>query len=102
MFGALAGIVHVDGAGERLGQYLLPPGDSISEPVFVARGEDAAEGEGWLLTVVWRAHENRSDLAVFNATDKQSTLVTFQARSVTLRIIPGSGCLQWMFRSKEA
>ena len=56
-------------ADTRLGRYLLPAGDTISEPVFVARGEDAAEGDGWLLAVVWRARENRSDLAVFNATD---------------------------------
>ena len=69
MFGALSGIVHVDGNGARRGQYLLPAGDTISEPVFVARGPDAAEGDGWLLAVVWRASENRSDLAVFNATD---------------------------------
>jgi carotenoid cleavage dioxygenase len=69
MFGALSGLVHVDGMGRRLAQHLLPAGDTISEPVFVARSEDAAEGDGWLLAVVWRARENRSDLAVFNATD---------------------------------
>ena len=69
MFGALSGIVHVDGKGKRLGNYLLPAGDTISEPVFVERGKDAAEGDGWLLAVVWRARENRSDLAVFNASD---------------------------------
>ncbi len=67
--GALCGIVHVDGKGSRLGNYLLPAGDTISEAVFVERGKDAAEGDGWLLSVVWRARENRSDLAVFNATD---------------------------------
>ena len=67
MFGALSGIVHVDGKGKRLGNYLLPAGDTISEPVFVERGKDAAEGDGWLLAAVWRARENRSDLAVFNA-----------------------------------
>jgi carotenoid cleavage dioxygenase len=69
MFGALSGIVHVDGRGTRLGQYLLPAGDTISEPVFVERSGEAAEGDGWLLAAVWRARENRSDLAVFNATD---------------------------------
>ncbi|MDB5615804.1 carotenoid oxygenase family protein [Tardiphaga sp.] len=69
MFGALSGIVHVDGRGKKLGQYLLPTGDTISEPVFVERGADAAEGDGWLLAVVWRAKQNRSDLAVFNAAD---------------------------------
>ena len=47
-------------------------GDTISEPVFVARGNDAAEGDGWLLAVVWRGRENRSDLAVFNATDVEA------------------------------
>ncbi len=67
--GGLSGIVHVDGNGDRLGRYLLPAGDTISEPVFVPRASDAAEGDGWLLAVVWRARENRSDLAVFNATD---------------------------------
>jgi len=72
MFGALSGIVHVDGNGKRLGNYLLPAGDTISEPVFVERGKDAAEGDGWLLAVVWRARENRSDLAVFNAQDVEA------------------------------
>ncbi len=72
MFGALSGIVHVDGTGKRRGHYLLPAGDTISEPVFVERGSDAPEGDGWLLAVVWRARENRSDLAVFNARDVQA------------------------------
>ena len=51
------GIVHVDGDGKRLGKYHLPAGDTISEPVFVERTKDAAEGDGWLLAVVWRARE---------------------------------------------
>jgi carotenoid cleavage dioxygenase-like enzyme len=66
---ALSGIVHVDGEGTRRGRYLLPLGDTISEPVFVARDDNAAEGDGWLLAAVWRARDNVSDLAVFNATD---------------------------------
>lgn len=72
MFGALSGLVHVDGNGKRLGNYLLPAGDTISEPVFVERSPDAAEGDGWLLSAVWRAQENRSDLAVFNAGDVEA------------------------------
>jgi carotenoid cleavage dioxygenase len=68
-FEALSGIAHVDGNGARKASYLLPDGDTLSEPVFVPRGPDAAEGDGWLLSVVWRAATNRSDLAVFNATD---------------------------------
>jgi carotenoid cleavage dioxygenase-like enzyme len=75
-FGALSGIAHVDGQGNRLGNYLLPEGDTISEPVFVERGKEAAEGDGWLLAVVWRARRNESDLAVFNASDVNAGPVT--------------------------
>ena len=71
-FAALSGIVHVDGSGARRGIYLLPDGDSLSEPVFVPRAANAAEGDGWLLSVVWRSSTNTSDLAVFNATDVES------------------------------
>lgn len=68
--GGLSGLVHVDpGTRTRRAQFMLAEGDTISEPVFVERRSDAAEGDGWLLAVVWRARENRSDLAVFNATD---------------------------------
>ena len=69
VFGALSGIGHVDGKGKRLGSISAADGRPVSEPVFVERAKDAAEGDGWLLAVVCRARENRSDLAVFNATD---------------------------------
>ena len=71
---ALSGIAHVDGAGNRRGRYLLPLGDTISEPVFVARDDKAAEGDGWLLAVVWRARNNVSDLAVFTLERGKSVL----------------------------
>jgi carotenoid cleavage dioxygenase len=69
LLGGMVGLVHVDGAGRRRGQYLLPAGDTISEPAFVPRSPDAADGDGWLLAVVWRARENHSDLVVLDATD---------------------------------
>ena len=72
MFGALSGVAHVDGGGKRRGKYHLPAGDTISEPVFVERGRDTDEGDGWLLAVVYRARENRSDLVVFNARDVEA------------------------------
>jgi carotenoid cleavage dioxygenase-like enzyme len=37
--------------------------------VFVPRAADAPEGDGWLLSVVYRGTEDRSDLAVFDAMD---------------------------------
>ena len=33
------------------------------------RRADAAEGDGWVLSVIYRGDEARSDLAVFEATD---------------------------------
>jgi carotenoid cleavage dioxygenase-like enzyme len=54
--------------GERR-MHTLPAGDVMSEPVFVPRHADAAEGDGWLLAVAWRAQERRSDLLVIDAAD---------------------------------
>ncbi|WP_431283072.1 carotenoid oxygenase family protein [Humitalea sp. 24SJ18S-53] len=46
--------------------FTLPDGDALSEAVFVPRGPDAPEGDGWLLTVAWRGNEQRSDLLVLD------------------------------------
>lgn len=67
ILGGLSGLMHVDSRGARRGRYQLPGRDTVSEPIFVPRSNDAAEGDGWLLAVVFRAAENRSDLAVFEA-----------------------------------
>ena len=67
--GAFNSIAHVDNTTGKRKLYELPMGDATSEPVFVPRSADAPEGDGWLLATIWRAAENRSDLAVFNATD---------------------------------
>lgn len=75
-FGAIAGrsragagldsLVWLDLARGARSRFTLPDGDGFSEPVFVPRGEDAAEGDGWLLATVWRAAKGRSDVAVFD------------------------------------
>lgn len=66
LFGSLA---CFDFQTETRQLYTLPAGDVISEPVFVPRADSAAEGDGWLLAVVWREAESRSDLVIFNAMD---------------------------------
>ena len=67
--GAFDSIAHVDNRTGVRKLYALPNGDATSEPVFVPRAANSAEGDGWLLATVWRAAENRSDLAVFRATE---------------------------------
>jgi carotenoid cleavage dioxygenase len=69
--GTFNAIAHIDQLSGKRGLYHLRNGDATSEPVFVPRSADAPEGDGWLLAVLWRSMENRSDLAVFNATDIQ-------------------------------
>lgn len=60
---------HIDlKTGKRI-LHSLPDGDATSEAVFVPRNENAAEGDGFLLAVVHRGAENRSDLCVFDAND---------------------------------
>lgn len=60
-------IAHIDLATRRVSIWHPGLGDFASEPVFVPRAPDAPEGEGWILTVIYRGAENRSDLAVFDA-----------------------------------
>ncbi|MCY1531015.1 Lignostilbene-alpha,beta-dioxygenase isozyme I [compost metagenome] len=55
--------------------HTLPPGDVVSEPVFVPRAPDADEGDGWLLAVVWREQTRRSDLIVLDARDLRAAPV---------------------------
>ena len=45
------------------------PTRAVSEPVFVPTSEGAAEGEGWLLCVVYDEGRDTSDLVVLDARD---------------------------------
>jgi hypothetical protein len=64
-------------AGQDAGLLVVPFGwnedcDRLADHFFRRIADPISNGtksHGWLLAVVWRARENRSDLAVFNATD---------------------------------
>jgi carotenoid cleavage dioxygenase len=60
-------IAHIDQSTGRRAAHVLPAGDVTSEPVFVERSAKADEGDGWILAVVYRGSENRSDLVVLDA-----------------------------------
>ena len=66
---ARAGLAHIDLQTGRTALYQPPLGDYCGEPIFVERSASASEGDGWVLSVIWRGADNRSDLAVFNAAD---------------------------------
>jgi carotenoid cleavage dioxygenase len=66
MFDALG---HIDFKTGKRVLHVLPEGDATSEAVFVPRSAEAPEGDGWLLSVIHRGGENRSDLCAFEAQD---------------------------------
>lgn len=60
-------LIHLDLATRKRSEHALPEGDAVSEPVFVPRHAQSAEGDGWLLATVFRGNEHRSDLVVYEA-----------------------------------
>lgn len=62
---------HFDEAAEKLNFWYAGPDSAPEEPCFVPRSADpnanAAEGDGWLLTMVGRRAENRTDLVILDA-----------------------------------
>jgi len=61
-------IAHVDHKTGKRAMHVFADG-LPGEPVFVPRKEGAAEGDGWLVTTVYRPSEDRSDFVVFDATN---------------------------------
>jgi all-trans-8'-apo-beta-carotenal 15,15'-oxygenase len=68
-FGSILKIDHATNAPSR---HDFGPGQIAGEPIFVPRFPDAAEDDGWLLTVVYSAPEHRSRLVVLDARDLES------------------------------
>ncbi len=62
-------VAHLDFRTGKKAMHVLPLGDATGEPVFVPRHPSAAEGDGWLVAVVYRGNEDRSDFVVFDAGD---------------------------------
>jgi carotenoid cleavage dioxygenase len=60
-------IAHVDLKTGKRTSYCFAAGDAPGEPVFVPRSADALEGDGWVVAVVYRGAEDRSDFVVFDA-----------------------------------
>jgi all-trans-8'-apo-beta-carotenal 15,15'-oxygenase len=61
------GLVHVDLESGVEDIYRFPEGEFCSEALFAPKGPEASEGEGYLLTIVYRSSSRTSHLAVFDA-----------------------------------
>ena len=62
-------LAHIDLKTGRRTMLEYDAGDAPGEPVFVPRSAAAAEGDGFVLSVVYRGAEDRSELQVFEAQD---------------------------------
>lgn len=58
---------HFDEAAQKLKFWYAGPDSAPEEPVFVPRSARAPEGEGWLLTMLGRRRENRTNLVILDA-----------------------------------
>lgn len=58
---------HWNAQSGKLDFYYAGPDSAPEEPVFVPRSPSAAQGDGWLLSIVGRRAENRSDLVILDA-----------------------------------
>lgn len=58
---------HFDEAASQLNFWYAGPDSAPEEPHFVPRSPGAPEGDGWILTMVGRRAENRTDLVILDA-----------------------------------
>lgn len=59
-------VAHLNEANGKLNFWYAGPDSAPEEPIFVPRA-GAPEGEGWILTIVGRRAENRTDLVILDA-----------------------------------
>lgn len=85
IFNSDADIGRIDLGTDRTDRYSFGPGTNVHEPQFVPRTPDSPEGDGWLLVIVNRLRENRSELAVFKALDLAAGPVALYDVGVRLR-----------------
>lgn len=67
IFNSDADIGRADVHTGAIDSYSFGPRTNVQEPQFVPRTPDSPEGDGWLLVIVNRLDENRSELAIFDA-----------------------------------
>jgi carotenoid cleavage dioxygenase len=62
-------IGHYDEHADKLAFWYAGPDSAPEEPLFVPREAGSPEGCGWLLSIVGRRSENRTDLVILDALD---------------------------------
>jgi carotenoid cleavage dioxygenase len=63
----MRGIVKYDRLSGRLDRHSLPEGDQNSEPIFVPKSAGSDEDDGFVITCIYRAATDTTDVAVLDA-----------------------------------
>ena len=58
----------------------MRPGRFTSEALFIPRQPDAAEDDGWLVSVVYNANSGRSEIALVDALSMDKEVATASLR----------------------
>jgi carotenoid cleavage dioxygenase len=59
-------IVHFHHSSKTRRTYLVPDGDIVNEAIFIPKS-DGKEGEGYLISLVYRGQQNRTDLLILDS-----------------------------------
>lgn len=93
------GLVHYDHqTGKRKLREFRPGTWTTPEPAFVPRTPDAPEGDGYLLCLLYREDENRSDIEVLDTQDITAEPVA--TVKLPTRVVYGAHC-QYMARNPD-
>ena len=65
-------LAHLDQDTAEISYFYPGPNANTEEPVYVPKREDGPEGDGWLISVVGRRDENRSDVIILDSLDFSS------------------------------
>ena len=72
----LQAILKLDWQTKERQLYSFAPQGYVSEPIFVSKSGAKREDEGWILTMVYDAGRNRSDVVILDAQDLSGDPIT--------------------------
>ena len=62
-------IAHIDFKTGKRAVHAMAAGDVPGEPIFIPKSDTAVEGEGFLVALIYRGAEDRTDFVVYDAMD---------------------------------
>ena len=78
IFHALNGLAQHSHKTGKTEYYYCGDDSSVQEPVFVPRSANAPEGDGWVMALVERVKENRSEVIILDTKDFQKPVAIVQ------------------------